>query len=184
MDKDFKIDATNVVGWAWVVIKKFRYLFLFVAIISSVTTFLGLVTVDFFDHRQWSNERMAEKYERVEQAQGTVASLSIVTIPSKSNRDQFPSNQQLELLRDALIDLQTRVTEVDVNSSEIEKVGNEYRASIAGFISALSNLRSENPQSFSTLLVSADRWDKAAKNYSDTVENRINSFSKTLLPST
>lgn len=176
--------AWSALVWAWEISKPIRSLYSVIAIISVLVTAGSLTYYDYFDHRKWTNERIAEKYEKVESAQRDVLELAVKTIPSRSNKDRFPPSDDAKKLKDALVALSVAVSEVDVVGSDFENAANIYRQSISNFVKALVRLNKDNPKTYYNLQLSADGWDKAAKTYSTAVEKRINSYFLTLFPST
>ena len=168
--------------WLFEYTKPVRSLYTVFMILGAVATVVSITYFDYFDHRKWATDRIAESYKVVEKQQGVVVQLAVKTLPSLKTGDKIPAEKEKSELYSALISLSTYVASVDNGSDEIAGVAQRYRQSISNFLAALVRLNTNNPETYSELLFSADEWDKAAKRYADVVEDRINSYASTLMP--
>jgi hypothetical protein len=170
----------NLLSFGWLASKPIRLIYNILSIISIVFTALSLIYYGFFDHRVWITQRVAEQYQQVEKKQISVASLLIATVPSRSNGDTPPTAEQILLLQEQLLQLSGTVTQVDAVSDAMIEVSNRYRGSISELASALIRYDPEDSFTHGELFQAVDRWDVAAREYSDVVESHIGSFSRTL----
>ena len=161
----------------------FRSVYHVVSIVSIVFTLVSLLYSGFFEHRAWLNERIADSYASVEEMQGIVLKEILEKVPSIANGDSQLSAEDMLDLRLTLADLSIVVSRVDAPSGEVADASRVYRERIAGLSNAVINYNPLRPESHADLVLAVDRFDVAAQNFANVVENRIGSFRKSLLPS-
>tara|TARA_E500000318_G_scaffold110041_1_gene124471 strand:+ start:2129 stop:2686 length:558 start_codon:yes stop_codon:yes gene_type:complete len=161
-----------------------RMAYVVFALLSVTLTVGTLLYNNYWEHRIWTTERVADSYNAVELAQGEVFSLAVNIIPSRRTGDRHPTEQQKRELLTALDNLAVSVSKVDVNEENLSEATAFYRDRINNLAKAVIKLSESDPRTYSDLLRSADEWDFAAQKYGDAVEKRINSYFATLWPST
>lgn len=159
-----------------------RFVFSLVALASAIATAVSLGYVDYFAPRESVNQQIIDGYKVVNEQQGKVVKIAADVLPSVYTEDQIPTDADREKLRKALIDLSVQLSGV-LEGSDLSEPANQYRSSIAEFMKMLVLLNENNPTSYSNVLLSALKWDAAAKKYKKAVEERTGSYFKTLLPS-
>lgn len=149
-----------------------------------IFTFVYLTYYNYFDHRQWVNQRLATAYAAVELSQSEVLNTAVEVLPSASNSDRPPNPEQIKLLRSELLDLSSAISQLDEISPDIAEASTRYRGSVSELVKALSRYDPAVPETQALLVLAVDRWDVSARQFSQVVEPRISSFRRTLVPST